>query len=149
MVNFMQFVIYKTLDADNVINKTLTDARTIEMFLTARTNIINPTIPFSKVEGINIYDYNYCAFPELGRFYFINSIENINAKIFNLECSCDVLMTYKDDILNSNARVMRSIKEGDYYNADMLSNIISSPNIYTSNSGFNKEVNYILSTVGA
>lgn len=148
MVNFMQFVIYKTLDADNVINKTLTDVRTIEMFLTARTNIINPTIPFSKVEGINIYDYNYCAFPELGRFYFINSIENINAKIFNLECSCDVLMTYKEAILNSNARVMRSIKEGDYYNADMLSNIINSPNIYQSNSGFNKEVNYILSTVG-
>ena len=144
----MQFVIYKTLDADNVINKTLTEARSIEMFLTARTNIINPIIPFSKVDGIDIYDYNYCAFPELGRFYFIDSIENINAKIFNLECSCDVLMTYKEAILNSNARVMRSIKEGDYYNADMLANIINSPNIYQSNSGFSKEVNYILSTVG-
>lgn len=148
MVNFMQFVIYKTLDADNVINKTLTDAKNIEMFLTARTNIINPTIPFSKVEGINIYDYNYCAFPELGRFYFIDSIENINAKIFNLQCSCDVLMTYKEAILNSNARVMRSLKTGDYYNGESLANVKPTITTHLSNIVLDDTPSLILTTVG-
>lgn len=144
----MQFVLYKTLDADNVINKTLTDEFNIELFLTARTNIINPVLPIEVIEGIELLDYNYCAFPELGRFYFIDSIENINARIFNLSCSCDVLMTYKDEILASNARVMRSLKTGDYYNGDSITNVKPTITTHLSNVTLDNEPSLILTTVG-
>lgn len=140
--------LYKTLDADNVINKTLTDKTVVELFLTAQTNIINPMIPLSTIPNVNIYDFNYCEFPELGRFYFVDSIENINAKIFKLQCSCDVLMTYKQAILNSNARVMRSLKTGDYYNGESIANIKPTITTHLSNVVLDDEPSLILTTVG-
>ena len=77
--------LYKTLDADNVINKTLLNKLTIQgFFLTSSLNIVNPVIPLQVINEVNIYDYNYIELPEFNRFYFVDSIENVNAKIFNI-----------------------------------------------------------------
>ena len=140
--------LYKTVDNDNVINKTLTDKLSVEIFLTAQTNIINPTIPLSEIPNINLYDYNYCEIPTLKRFYSVDSIDNINAKIFVLQCSCDVLMTYKNEILNSSARLMRSIKTGDYYNGDTHTNVNASVSTHISSVTLDSTPSLILTTVG-
>ena len=45
-------------------------------------------------------------------------------KIVKINCSCDVLETYKEDVLNSDARFYRNIKTGDYVESDLnLSNV--------------------------
>ncbi len=51
---------------------------------------------------------------ELGRFYFIDSIESSNAKIETLHLRTDVLETYKQDILNSYAAFNKKLEAGDY-----------------------------------
>ena len=141
--------LYKTLDADNVINKTLLNKLTIQgFFLTNSLNIVNPGIPLQVINGVNIYDFNYLELPEFNRFYFVDSIENVNAKIFNLICSCDVLMTYKEAILNSNARVMRSLKTGDYYNGESLVNVKPTITTHLSNIVLDDTPSLILTTVG-
>ena len=141
--------LYKTLDADNVINKTLLNKLTIQgFFLTSSLNIVNPTIPLQVINGVNIYEYNYIELPEFNRFYFVDSIESVNAKIFNLICSCDVLMTYKQEILNSNARVMRSLKTGDYYNGESLVNVKPTITTHLSNIVLDDTPSLILTTVG-
>ena len=141
--------LYKTLDADNVINKTLLNKLTIQgFFLTSSLNIVNPVIPLQVINGIDIYEYNYIELPDFNRFYFVDSIENVNAKIFNLICSCDVLMTYKEAILNSNARVMRSLKTGDYYNGESLVNVKPTITTHLSNIVLDDTPSLILTTVG-
>ena len=141
--------LYKTLDADNVINKTLLNKLTIQgFFLTSSLNIVNPVIPLQVINGSNIYEYNYIELPEFNRFYFVDSIESVNAKIFNLICSCDVLMTYKEAILNSNARVMRSLKTGDYYNGESLVNVKPTITTHLSNIVLDDTPSLILTTVG-
>lgn len=141
--------LYKTLDADNVINKTLLNKLTIQgFFLTNSLNIVNPGIPLQVINGVNIYDFNYLELPEFNRFYFVDSIESVNAKIFNLICSCDVLMTYKEAILNSNARVMRSLKTGDYYNGESLVNVKPTITTHLSNIVLDDTPSLILTTVG-
>lgn len=140
--------LYKTVDGDNVINKTLTNKLTIDGFLNANTNIINPVIPLQVIPDVNIYDYNYLELPDFNRFYFVVDVENINANMFNLICSCDVLMTYADAILNSRARVMRAIRTGDYYHGSSVADVKATITTHLSSVMLDNTPSLILTTVG-
>ena len=91
----MELILYRTLDNANVINKVLTDPVTVNITLKNDVNIINPEIVLSG----DFRGYNYAHIPELNRFYFIESFEQINLRFGKLFMSCDVLETYKADIL--------------------------------------------------
>lgn len=145
----MLLTLYKTKDGDNVINKALTDPYELEIRLKAETDIINPMFMLSNVVGIDYQDYNYCYIPYLKRYYFIDSISSVNARIFKLQLSCDVLESYKNDILSSKARLRRNIKNGDYVNVSLDSSIVSSVSIHNSDKGFTGLDNsIILTTMG-
>ena len=111
----MQLNLYKTLDSENVINKTLTDLMTVDINLKASVNIVDPEI---VLHG-DFRGFNYAHIPSLNRFYFINNIEQLNLRLVKLNMTCDVLETYKADILNSNARFKRNIKTGDFENVSI------------------------------
>ena len=119
----MELILYRTLDNANVINKVLTDPVTVNITLKNDVNIINPEIVLSG----DFRGYNYAHIPELNRFYFIESFEQINLRFGKLFMSCDVLETYKADILNCSGTIKRDIQAGDYgeVNADSTVNIIT------------------------
>lgn len=119
----MELILYRTLDNANVINKVLTDPITVNITLKNDVNIINPEIVLSG----DFRGYNYAHIPELNRFYFIESFEQINLRFGKLFMSCDVLETYKADILNCSGTIKRDIKAGDYgaVTADSTVNIIT------------------------
>ena len=108
----IDLILYSINDGDNVINKNLVNGVTIPIHLKQGFNIINPDIVLNG----DYRGFNYAHIPGLNRFYFINRIEQLNLKLIKLSLSCDVLETYKADILNSNARFKRNIKNGDYQN---------------------------------
>lgn len=108
----MKMYLYHVNDAENVINKTLVNGLEIDINLKASVDIVNPEIVLNG----DFRGYNYAHLPDLNRYYFIDRIEQLNLKLVKLNLSCDVLETYKDDILNSNARFKRNIKNGDYQN---------------------------------
>ena len=106
-------------DGVNVINKVLNDTLNINVNLKKDFDIENPIIVLTGVKFSDYLDYNYCVIPELNRKYFINESEQINGRMIKLNCSCDVIETYKDDILNSTSRFYRNIKAGDYYDGNL------------------------------
>lgn len=108
----MKMYLYHVNDAENVINKTLVNGLEIDINLKASVDIVNPEIVLNG----DFRGYNYAHLPDLNRYYFIDKIEQLNLKLVKLNLSCDVLETYKADILNSNARFKRNIKNGDYQN---------------------------------
>lgn len=145
----MLLTLYKTKDGDNVINKTLDEPFDMQIRLKAETDVINPRIILSSVMGIDYQDYNYCHIPFLKRYYFIDSIYSVSARLWKLELSCDVLESYKVDILASRARLRRNIKNGDYFNASLDSSVVASVSIHNSNKGFTGADNsIILTTMG-
>lgn len=144
----MQLKLCKTTNAKNEINKTFTDELTLNIALKNDFDILSPSIKLELPTGINAYSFNYCYIPELNRYYFIDDIESINFRIWNFICSCDVLETYKAEILASNARLRRSIKTGDYLSANIESNVNADITTHQSNKGFVGEPELILSTVG-
>lgn len=108
----MKMYLYHVNDAENVINKTLVNGLEIDINLKSSVDIVNPEIVLNG----DFRGYNYAHLPDLNRYYFIDRIEQLNLKLVKLNLSCDVLETYKADILNSNARFKRNIKNGDYQN---------------------------------
>lgn len=145
----MKLYLYKTNDGDNVINKIKFNTLEIDINLKADTDILNPMIMLTTIVGVNFNDYNYAHIPLLNRYYLVSSISNINNRLWRLDLTCDVIETYKDDILASNARIRRNIKNGDYADISIESSVVKNSTIYSSDKGFSEtESTAILSTIG-
>ena len=145
----MKLFLYDVDDGDNVINKTLPVPVEIEIRLSNDVDIINPTIRLRNIAGVNYDNYNYAFIDVLGRYYFIDKLGRVSATDNMLYLSCDVLETYKDEILSSKARLKRNIKTGDFYNGSIDSTINKSVMIYNGDVTLNSDVsNLIVSVVG-
>ena len=81
------------------------------VLLRENTSVVNPTFRMRlEHEGMSsaaeLFQYNYCYCPEFKRYYFITNITSYTAVIFDIECICDVLATFRDDILSTRAFIM-------------------------------------------
>lgn len=146
----MNLKLYQVTDADNVINKTLPD-NPLELTIRLKkdTDIINPMLILSAQEDIDYNDYNYAYIAELKRFYFIDSVTNLNNTRWQFYLSCDVLETYKDEILASHAKFKRSIRTGDYIDtSDFDTSIVDSIEVHKSSVILDGQKSVVLTTIG-
>ena len=111
----IDFVLYSIDDNDNVINKNLGVGLNVPIHLKGDFDLINPTVILNG----DFRQYNYAHIPDLNRYYFIERFEQLNLKMIQLYLKCDILESYKTDILNSVARFKRGIKNGDYHNINI------------------------------
>ena len=145
----MELKLYAVNDGKNVINKTMTLKTTMEINLRRDVDIINPSLILIPNLPTGFSGINYAEIPELNRFYFVDSIINISSTLWQLELSCDVLETYKADILASKARFYRNLKAGDYFDTAIESSHISTVAKYLSNKGISDSETLILTSIGA
>lgn len=68
-------------------------------------NIINPVV---NVQYDGVIDFNYVFISELDRFYFVTDVVYVTTELIELHLDIDVLMTYKDLILQQEAFVIRN-----------------------------------------
>lgn len=111
----MQLILYVTADAKNVINKTLTNPVSMNINLKRDVNIIMPEIVLNG----DFRGFNYAHIPDLNRYYFVDSVEQLNLKMVKLSLICDVLETYKSTILNSDCLYKTKVSTGDYGQIDL------------------------------
>lgn len=123
--------------------KTLVDETVLDVVFKKNVDMVNPTI-FLMGDYLN---FNYCKITEFNRFYFIDSVEQLNSHIIRLSCRCDVLSTYTQEILGSSARFKRGIRTGDYLNVPMESSFKSGVNIYESDKELDGVNTMILTSV--
>ena len=123
----MDFKLWKNASPDNAINKSLSGGRTINIFLKKDVDVSSPEIILKTVSGIDFGAFNYAEIPAIGRKYFIRSIDRLNNAVSRFNLECDVIETYKAEILNSNCLYRRAIKSGDMgeYNVAKSANTIS------------------------
>ena len=144
----MKLKLYAVNDGKNVINKTMTLKDTMEINLKRDVDIINPRLILIPNLPTGFSGINYAEIPELNRFYFVDSITNISVTLWQLDLSCDVLETYKADILASKARLYRNLKAGDYFDTALESSHITTVAKYASNKGISDSETLIMTTVG-
>lgn len=116
--------LYLNKSSTNSINKDLDLISTINVNFKSDLNISSPEIKL-LLDGINFKKINYVGIPDLNRFYFIESFSQINNRMGIIYLDCDLLTSFKDDVLKSNALFMRSIKNGDFVNIQETSKYTS------------------------
>ena len=145
----MELKLYAVNDGENVINKTMTLKTTMEINLKRDVDIINPRLILIPNLPTGFSGINYAEIPLLNRFYFVDSITNISSTLWQLDLSCDVLETYKADILASNARLYRNLKPGDYFNTGLDTSYSTTVFKYTSDKGISDTETLILTSIGS
>lgn len=91
-----------------VLNKTLGTATDKTCTIKDSLDVINPTIELDF--DASILSKNYMYIPDLGRYYFITSIEIINHVII-VRGHVDVLKTYNSQIRSGKCTATRSNKK--------------------------------------
>lgn len=144
----MQLVLYKLQSADNVINKTFVEPLPMTINLRRGVDIVSPVLRIAYAPTDSPNKYNYCHILELERFYFIRSMQAITNTIWELALECDVIESYKVDILSSNARYNRNIRTGDYQKVSLGENIKTDVALFESGVSLVEGNTMIMTTVG-
>lgn len=76
------------------------------------TSTLNLVIEIEKSNPVK-YDYNYMYIAEFDRYYFIDDIVNVSNNRWQIHASVDVLMSFMNDILQTNAIIDKSELENN------------------------------------
>ena len=134
--------LYKVINQTNELTKALSNAVVVEGAFRGEIDAIDVVV---EIE-LNTYDFNYVHIPSLNKYYFLDNITHVNAKIVRLYLHCDVLMTYKTDILASYGLIKQGGAINPYYSSiesDSRQTIRRTTFPYT----FNSNGNYVLVTI--
>lgn len=93
------FALYQNKSSNIRIDKDLTHLHTYDCIIKDVTSIMTPTIKL-KATDINVTKGNYGYIPKFNRFYYVTNVTNIRQDIWEIELKCDVLMSFRDDIID-------------------------------------------------
>ena len=99
----MTAILYNNVSDNREINKNITEIASIDLTLYLDTNVLNPVF---KLKTFN-NNGNYLYVPSLNRYYYINNYTLSNQCVY-LHCSVDVLMSFKNQILNNTYLIKRN-----------------------------------------
>lgn len=106
--------IYTNNSEKIAISKNLTELMTVSGVLRDTTSLQTPTIILNR----NISDLincNYVFIEDFNRYYYVNNITSVKQNLTQLDLSCDVLMSFKDDILKQSAIIKKQQDSWNLY----------------------------------
>lgn len=141
----MKMYLYKCENSENTINKKLENPLEIELTIKRDVEENTPII----ILKLDSFEYNYVRIDDFNKFYFITKKERIAKNIYKLYLTLDVLETYKDIILQSQATYQRQAGDGIFGG---INNLVTTgeqtETIYNSNVTLEKYETIILNTMG-
>ena len=111
----MNILLYKTTNANNDLNKTISDKVELVGALREASSVIAPSILIQS----NPIGYNYAYIPEFGRYYYIKNITAFRKGAYIVDLKCDVLMSFREEILHMSGVVSRLTDGDDYATRDI------------------------------
>ena len=140
----MTVIFYKYNGIKNKINKTLENGLTVNDVIMHNDFDITAFELLIKDTNFNS-EYNYCYIQDLGRYYFIESVEKMNGTIYKIRLTVDVLKSFSTQIENINAIITKSENPDDnFVDCEKSENYTSEVINLTDN--FNHSGNLILVT---
>lgn len=137
-------VLYKMTQNNNVVNKSLNVSKTISCDKFVNSSIVNPTL---ILDIDNITDYNYLYIGKYNRFYFIDDYKIISNNLYNVQCTSDVLMNFRNSFIGTNQFVNRGSYITNNAIVDSYLPLSNSKKIEIteqSNTFFSKDVMYVV-----
>lgn len=112
-------VFFQNTAEPNRVNKTdyLTEQTRVNGNLRDISDVINPSITFECADD-KILKSNYVYIPAFNRYYFINSITSVRANLWRVNLHCDVLYSFRNDVLQIKAIIDRQENNFNRYLID-------------------------------
>lgn len=107
----MKFDLYYNKSDKEYINKDIDLVISVDGVFKDANNLVSPSIDLALSTDV-INKFNYVYIQELKRYYYIDDITFIRNGYYNLSLSEDVLMTWKDYILQQSGVISR--QENNY-----------------------------------
>ena len=128
----------------NKITKNPSTVMTLTGTLRDETDLVNPQI-IVEYDG-TLTNVNYMYIAEFHRYYFITKIESVRTKLWRIYAHCDVLKTYSEGILGTEAVVARSETRYNLLINDPMFKVYSNPRlqIIPFPNTFNDTTSYVL-----
>lgn len=146
----MTITLYKNNSERNCVNKVLSNMLTFTGTLRDAASIKTPVINIASDSAI--IGYNYAFITEFNRYYFITDIKSVRNGIWEVSFLCDVLMSFKDDILDAYAVIDHTTEyhTSDYLSSDIWKTLVKDKTdiINFSGSSLLESGEYILITAG-
>lgn len=117
----MKLEFFHTDDSSNTINKTLTKISEKDVTLKASTDILAPRMVFLAKDFTTKINY----MKMLDKYYFVDLQFIRNNSLVIVNSSIDVLETYKDIILNSQADIIKKSKPSNVKQTDVSQETIT------------------------
>ena len=140
--------LYNNTSERNAITKTLTNEISVSGSLREESNIHNPVI---MINAPSIIGFNYAYIPDFYRYYYVNDITSVRVGLWRLTLICDVLMSFKNAILNSYAIIdhTQTTQITEYMQSDIWKTTVKDfTEIINFPSGLLDTGEYILITAG-
>ena len=138
----MKLEFFHTDDSSNTINKTLTKISEKDVTLKASTDILTPRMVFLAKDFTSSINY----MKMLDKYYFVDLQFIRNNSLVIVNSSIDVLETYKDNILNSQADIIKKSSAGNIKQENILPTTISKT--FNSDKTLTKSSSIIMITSG-
>ena len=144
----MNIKLYINESNNNVLNKKITLISEDNILLKDNVDVYKPII---KIKRPLLNNCNYVYIEDFKRYYYITNKKSINNDVMELSLKCDVLMSFKNDILNSKGLIIKSENLiNDYINSDIYVNDVrEKTRVINFKNGFNDTPEFILITAGA
>ena len=129
-------------------SKKLIDVLTLTGTLKNGTSIVDPVILF-ECDLKQITNCNYMSISEFSRSYFITDMKSIRNGLVEISAHCDVLSSFKDEILTNDAIILRQEKNWNLYVDDGVFTTYQNDEIITKEfpSGFSTQ-EFVLAVAG-
>lgn len=101
---------YKFTKRSNSTKQPVSGGTSLSCQLKEQTNMINPTLVIKNTPAAWNPIWNYVRIPTFERYYFINNWRWLNG-VWECDCVCDVLASFKTEIGNLSEYVLRSSYE--------------------------------------
>ena len=112
----MQIITYMNNSETIRVDKNLTEVSTLSSVrLLENCSILNPSFVLKMPNDIFI---NYIYVPKFGRYYYITNLTILDNNMIKIDCSVDVLMSYKNEIKNTRQHIVRQENEFNMYLSD-------------------------------
>ena len=103
----MDVITYTTTDEAEKVTKTLTNATTYNnVVMKDPTDVVHPVVTIQT--STNLSNVNYMRIEHYGRYYFVEKPIAVKNGVWELHCTSDPLMSFKDSMLNVSGTVTRS-----------------------------------------
>ena len=112
-------VFFQNTAEPNRVNKTdyLSEQLRVNGNLRDISDVTNPSITFECADD-KILKSNYVYIPAFNRYYFINSITSVRTNLWRVNLHCDVLYSFRNDVLQIKAIIDRQENNFNRYLID-------------------------------